>query len=53
MLPPLVWFAGPSRYSQGEALALLQGEEVVPVRVDTGPDDDNRKERNETGTVVH
>ncbi len=47
------YLARPSRYSQGEALALLQREEVVPVRVDNGPDDDNPKERNEAGTVVH
>ncbi len=43
----------PSRYSQGEALGLLQREDVVPYQISNGPEDDNPKERNEAGTVVH
>jgi hypothetical protein len=43
----------PSRCSQGETFALLHGEEVVPVSVDDGSDDDNPKEPDEAGSVIH
>ena len=48
-----LWDYWLARYSQGKALALIQREQVVSVRVDNGPDDDNPKERNEAGPVVH
>ena len=45
--------ARPSRYSEGKDLGLLQREDVVPVQISSGPDDDNHKDRYEARTVVH
>jgi hypothetical protein len=42
-----------SRYSEWEAFSLLQREEVVSVKINKGPHDDNYEESNEAGIIVH
>jgi hypothetical protein len=43
----------PSRASERKDLRLLQCEDVVPVQVSSGPEDQNRKKHREACTVVH
>ena len=42
-----------SRYSKGKEHGLLQCEDVVPVQICTGPNDNYYEERNEACTVVY
>jgi len=42
-----------SRYSEGEILALLRLEDVIPIQISNSPYDDNYEEGYEARTVVY